>query len=40
MRIAVLGTGAGGRCHAARLAELGHQVTIGTRDPSVTLART
>ncbi|MEU8182423.1 NAD(P)-binding domain-containing protein [Micromonospora sp. NPDC049047] len=32
MRIAVLGTGSVGRTIAARLAELGHQVTIGTRD--------
>ncbi|MEU7850672.1 NAD(P)-binding domain-containing protein [Micromonospora parva] len=32
MRIAVLGTGSVGRAVAARTAELGHQVTIGTRD--------
>ncbi|WP_244218749.1 NAD(P)-binding domain-containing protein [Micromonospora arida] len=32
MRIAVLGTGSVGRAIAARTAELGHQVTIGTRD--------
>ncbi|MFD0384545.1 NAD(P)-binding domain-containing protein [Streptomyces stramineus] len=40
MKIAVLGTGAGARCHAAKLTELGHQVTVGTRDPEITLART
>jgi predicted dinucleotide-binding enzyme len=40
MKIAVLGTGIVGRTIAARLAELGHTVTIGTRDPEATLART
>ncbi|UFS98184.1 NADPH-dependent F420 reductase [Nocardia huaxiensis] len=40
MKIAVLGTGAGGRAHAGALAALGHQVVIGTRDPQATLART
>ena len=40
MACAVLGTGMVGRAIAARLAELGHPVTIGTRDPSATLART
>ncbi|GGX98137.1 NADPH-dependent F420 reductase [Streptomyces hiroshimensis] len=40
MKIAVLGTGGGGRAHAARLAELGHDVVVGTRDPEATLART
>ncbi|MFF4948478.1 NADPH-dependent F420 reductase [Streptomyces chattanoogensis] len=39
MNIAVLGTGAVGRAHAARLTALGHQVTVGTRDPEATLAR-
>lgn len=39
MRIAVLGTGIVGRTLAARLAELGHQVQVGTRDPSRTLGR-
>ncbi|MCT9089787.1 NAD(P)-binding domain-containing protein [Streptomyces sp. ASQP_92] len=39
-KIAVLGTGGGGRAHAAKLAELGHEVYVGTRDPGVTLART
>ncbi|WP_030294942.1 NADPH-dependent F420 reductase [Streptomyces katrae] len=40
MKIAVLGTGGGARAHIARLAELGHQVHVGTRDPQATLART
>ncbi|MGW7450062.1 NADPH-dependent F420 reductase [Streptomyces sp. NPDC054787] len=40
MKIAVLGTGGGGRAHAAKLPELGHEVVVGTRDPQVTLART
>ncbi|GGT84539.1 NADPH-dependent F420 reductase [Streptomyces violascens] len=40
MKIAVLGTGAGARAHIARLAGLGHQVHVGTRDPEATLART
>ncbi|WP_327132202.1 NAD(P)-binding domain-containing protein [Streptomyces sp. NBC_01343] len=40
MRYAVLGTGIVGRTVAARLASLGHEVVIGTRDPEVTLART
>ena len=40
MRIAVLGTGMVGRAISARLTELGHEVTIGTRDPGETLART
>ncbi|MFF4603667.1 NADPH-dependent F420 reductase [Streptomyces sp. NPDC001339] len=40
MKIAVLGTGGGGRAHAAKLAELGHEVFVGTRDPQATLART
>jgi len=39
MKAAVLGTGMVGRIIAARLAELGHAVTLGTRDPEVTLAR-
>jgi hypothetical protein len=39
MRIAVLGTGAVGTALAGRLAELGHTVTIGTRDPDATRAR-
>src|SRR4051794_536297 len=40
MRIAVLGTGTVGRTIAAKLAELGHEVVVGTRDPESTLART
>ena len=40
MNIAILGTGMVGRTIAARLSELGHKVTIGTRDPAATLSRT
>ena len=40
MNIAVLGTGSVGRTIAGRLHELGHHVTVGTRDPHATLART
>jgi predicted dinucleotide-binding enzyme len=40
VNIAVLGTGTVGRTIAARLAELGHAVVVGTRDPLATLART
>lgn len=40
MNIAVLGTGTVGRAVSARLDELGHAVTVGTRDPQSTLART
>ncbi|MGZ6745287.1 MAG: NADPH-dependent F420 reductase [Nocardioides sp.] len=40
MKIAVLGTGMVGQAVAARLLELGHTVTVGTRDPQATLART
>ena len=39
MKIAVLGTGMVGRALAGRLAELGHDVVVGTRDPQETLAR-
>lgn len=39
MRIAVLGTGSVGRTVSARLAELGHDVVVGTRDPEATAAR-
>jgi predicted dinucleotide-binding enzyme len=39
VKIAVLGTGTVGRTMAARFADLGHDVTIGTRDPQATLAR-
>ena len=40
MKYAVLGTGTVGRAIAGRLAELGHDVVVGTRDPDATLART
>lgn len=40
MKISVLGTGIVGRTLADRLLEAGHDITIGTRDPAVTLART
>jgi predicted dinucleotide-binding enzyme len=39
MKYAVLGTGMVGNAIAARLAELGHEVTMGTRDPVATRAR-
>ncbi len=39
MRIAVLGTGVVGRTLAAGLSALGHDVTVGTRDPAATLSR-
>ena len=39
MQIAVLGTGMVGRAIAGRLEELGHEVTVGTRDPQATTAR-
>ena len=40
MKIAVLGTGVVGRALAGRLSQLDHEVTVGTRDPAATLART
>jgi 8-hydroxy-5-deazaflavin:NADPH oxidoreductase len=40
MKIAVLGTGTVGRTLAAKLAELGHEVVVGTRDPESTMRRT
>jgi predicted dinucleotide-binding enzyme len=40
MKIAVLGTGMVGQALAGRLDELGHEVTVGTRDVAATLART
>lgn len=40
MKIGVLGSGAVGREVAERLAEGGHDVAIGTRDPAATMART
>ncbi|RZS80223.1 hypothetical protein EV189_3707 [Motilibacter rhizosphaerae] len=39
MRTAVLGTGMVGQHIAGRLAELGHEVVVGTRDPAASLAR-
>ena len=39
MQVAVLGTGTVGRAIAPRLAELGHGVRLGTRDPSATRDR-
>lgn len=39
MKIAVLGTGPVGQTLAGTLAQLGHQVVVGTRDPEATLAR-
>ena len=39
LRIAVLGTGPVGRAVAGKLAELGHEVTIGTRDAADTAGR-
>src|SRR6476661_7337059 len=39
MNIGILGTGIVGQTLAAALAEKGHVVTIGTRDPAATLAR-
>jgi 8-hydroxy-5-deazaflavin:NADPH oxidoreductase len=39
MRIAVLGTGMVGQAVAGKLAALGHEVVVGTRDPEATLAR-
>lgn len=38
-KIGVLGTGVVGQMIASRLAELGHSVFVGTRDPEATLAR-
>jgi predicted dinucleotide-binding enzyme len=39
MRVGVLGTGTVGRAVAGRLAELGHDVVVGTRDVASTMAR-
>src|SRR4051794_16121155 len=39
MRITVLGTGAVGRALAGRLDDLGHDVTMATREPAVTAGR-
>lgn len=40
MKVAILGTGMVGRTLAQKIASLGHDVMIGTRDPKSTLART
>jgi hypothetical protein len=40
VKIAVLGTGVVGQTLAGRLTALGHQVTVGTRHPEATMART
>jgi predicted dinucleotide-binding enzyme len=40
MKIAILGTGRVGRTLAEKLTELGHEVTIGTREVAATLSRT
>jgi predicted dinucleotide-binding enzyme len=40
MDIAVLGTGMVGQALAGGLTRIGHSVSVGTRDPSATLART
>jgi predicted dinucleotide-binding enzyme len=40
MRLGILGTGVVGKTIAARLAGLGHEVMVGTRDPEETLSRT
>ena len=39
MKIAVLGTGMVGRALAGRLSSIGHEVTVGTRDPRASLER-
>jgi predicted dinucleotide-binding enzyme len=39
-QVGILGTGIVGRTLAAKLAGLGHSVTVGTRDPAALLART
>ncbi|MBI4976728.1 MAG: NAD(P)-binding domain-containing protein [Spirochaetes bacterium] len=39
MKIAVLGTGMVGQIIAAKLADIGHSVVMGTRDPAKTLSR-
>jgi 8-hydroxy-5-deazaflavin:NADPH oxidoreductase len=40
MRFGILGTGVVGKTMATRLADLGHDVMLGTRDPQETLSRT
>jgi predicted dinucleotide-binding enzyme len=39
MKFAILGTGVVGQALASKLSALGHDVTIGTRDPAATTAR-
>ena len=39
MKIAVFGTGMVGQALAGKLSELGHEVTVGTRDVEATMAR-
>ena len=39
MKIAVLGTGGVGKAFAKKLTELGHEVTVGTRNVSTTLEK-
>jgi predicted dinucleotide-binding enzyme len=39
VKISVMGTGMVGRALAGRLAEVGHEVVVGTRDPAALLAR-
>jgi predicted dinucleotide-binding enzyme len=40
VRLGILGSGVVGKTLAARLADLGHEVMVGTRDPDETLSRT
>jgi predicted dinucleotide-binding enzyme len=40
VRFGILGTGVVGKTIAARLASLGHEVMVGTRDPAETMSRT
>ena len=40
MKIGILGTGMVGQTISGRLAELGHDVMVGTRDVAKTMART
>jgi predicted dinucleotide-binding enzyme len=40
VRFGILGTGVVGKTIAARLAGLGHEVKVGTRDPEETMSRT
>ena len=40
MRFGILGTGVVGKTIAACLADLGHEVMVGTREPAETMSRT